>query len=477
MRQTIIAVGIIFLILLVCGCLGAQTVPASTPTPNITPTIESTPKPYPPVKPYEDRNVIFEVKRVDSNTISVKNLGGADVSSLMEIWVSTQNGYVKPISSGVTPQVGSIGYYPVSVTDGFLIKITGEFPSCDSILWTGSLTSSPTPVPTQVQTYYPISNPTPAPTQAPISSSDYYTVDYQWDYKSSSYSWQLYIPKTLYNFYKGQPHNRQSDFSMYAMSDYDRPYLQNLVNSLKEATTRDGYGEYDTVMMVIAFVQSLPYTSDSVTTGYDEYPRYPIETLTDNGGDCEDTAILTAALLNELGYGVVLIGFTGHMAVGVKGSSSLPGTYYEYNGDRYYYVETTGTGYDIGQVPSEYKGTSAKIFTMHAIPEISLDFTTTLESYNNYQVSYRVHCNVNNIGTGTAKNVSIYFAALALEDGADLVWMPTQTVSCGDYPEGSTGGWAEATLVIPRGKTSQIECVAYGDNFQPVIVKSNQFTT
>jgi len=27
------------------------------------------------------------------------------------------------------------------------------------------------------------------------------------------------------------------------------------------------------VSFVMAFVQSLPYTSDSVTTGYNEYPR------------------------------------------------------------------------------------------------------------------------------------------------------------------------------------------------------------
>ena len=39
------------------------------------------------------------------------------------------------------------------------------------------------------------------------------------------------------------------------------------------------------VNLVITFVQSLPYTSDSVTTAFDEYPQYPMETLVEYGGN------------------------------------------------------------------------------------------------------------------------------------------------------------------------------------------------
>ena len=116
-------------------------------------------------------------------------------------------------------------------------------------------------------------------------------------------------------------------------------------------------------MNVIAFVQGLPYFKDDVSTKYDEYPRYPIETLVDNGGDCEDTAILTAAFLREMGYGVVLVNPTGHMAVGVK-CSSCTGTYYTYNGDKYYYLETTGTGFKVGEISSKWKDAQVKIIPL-----------------------------------------------------------------------------------------------------------------
>lgn len=44
------------------------------------------------------------------------------------------------------------------------------------------------------------------------------------------------------------------------------------------------------------------------------------------------------------------------MVVGVKGGNQLPGSYIEYHGERYYYIETTGVGWEVGEVPEEYQG-------------------------------------------------------------------------------------------------------------------------
>jgi hypothetical protein len=119
------------------------------------------------------------------------------------------------------------------------------------------------------------------------------------------------------------------------------------------------------VKNVIFFVQSLNYVDDKVGTGYDEYPKFPLETLADQGGDCEDSAILLASLLRELGYGTVLLQFQDHMAVGIKGESSIRGSYFELDGSRYYYVETTSTGWDIGEVPDVLKDQPAKILPLN----------------------------------------------------------------------------------------------------------------
>jgi hypothetical protein len=117
------------------------------------------------------------------------------------------------------------------------------------------------------------------------------------------------------------------------------------------------------VDFLIDFVQNLPYVPDDVSTGYDDYTKHMVETLVEGGGDCEDTAVMLASLLQSASfeYDTVLLLFPGHMAVGVYGDD-LPGTYYEYDSRRYYYVETTGRGWDVGDVPDQYDTSSVSVY-------------------------------------------------------------------------------------------------------------------
>ena len=199
-----------------------------------------------------------------------------------------------------------------------------------------------------------------------IYSGETITRSYRWNYQRTTFSWKLTISKSLYDYYKAQPHDRSkfTTYKEYAISSRDKPYLDSIIKKLKETGKSKGYSESDNVMNVVAFVQALPYFKDSASTTYDEYPRYPIETLVDNGGDCEDTAILTAAMLREMGYGVVLINPPKHMAVGVK-CDSCTGTYYTYQGEKYYYLETTGNNFQIGQIPKEYANTKVGIIPLN----------------------------------------------------------------------------------------------------------------
>jgi len=52
------------------------------------------------------------------------------------------------------------------------------------------------------------------------------------------------------------------------------------------------------------------------------------------------------------------------MAVGVKGEESLSGSYFEVDGIRYYYVETTSPGWGIGDVPEKMQDQPAKILSV-----------------------------------------------------------------------------------------------------------------
>lgn len=202
-------------------------------------------------------------------------------------------------------------------------------------------------------------------TSAATNSDELITRSYNWNYKGTSYSWKLTIPQSLYSYYRSQPHDRSklTTYKEYVISSKDKPYLDALLKKLKESGERKGYSDAENVMNVVAFVQALPYFKDNASTIYDEYPRYPVETLVDNGGDCEDTAILTAAFLKEMGYGVVLLNPPQHMAVGVK-CSNCAGTYYEYNGYRYYYLETTENNFQIGEIPSKIVNQKVRIIPL-----------------------------------------------------------------------------------------------------------------
>ncbi len=104
-------------------------------------------------------------------------------------------------------------------------------------------------------------------------------------------------------------------------------------------------------------MQNLPYVGD-VFTGYDEYPKYPVETFFEKNGDCEDTSYLAASIIDAMNRGVALVLLPRHMAIAVWMDCDTPGTYYKFNGRCYYYVETTSESW-AGEIPDEYYDTLA----------------------------------------------------------------------------------------------------------------------
>lgn len=192
----------------------------------------------------------------------------------------------------------------------------------------------------------------------------YIEVDYAWNYGKDAWTYHLKIPESTYEYYKTVDRNKIKNYSYYVTDPTDDEYLAVLAKKFREAAEKGNYSDLDMVKNIIFFVQNLEYVDDKVGTGYDEYPKFPLETLADQGGDCEDSAILLASLLRELGYGAVLLQFKDHMAVGVKGEASVPGSYYELDGSRYYYVETTSPGWDIGVIPEQMKDQPAQVLPL-----------------------------------------------------------------------------------------------------------------
>lgn len=144
--------------------------------------------------------------------------------------------------------------------------------------------------------------------------------------------------------------------------DNNHKLVKQLADEIKSLCDQCGYGESETIRETANFVQSIEYVDDMTSTGYTDFPKYPLETLYDQCGDCEDSSILLGALLKELGYGCIFIELPEHVAIGVKATDDAPGTYYDYNGSHYLYIETTNSGWDIGTLPDDFNEEKAKIY-------------------------------------------------------------------------------------------------------------------
>ena len=304
-----------------------------------------------------------------------------------------------------------------------------------------------------------------------IYSSEYYTRAYSWNYNGYAQSFTLSIPKEYYDYYRNKSHSGKN-YDYYALSEYDRQFLGKMIDSFNEHGHRNGFTDDQIVLNVIAFVQSMPYTSDNVTTGYDEYPRYPIETLVDGGGDCEDSAILAAALLSEMGYGTVLLVLPGHMALGVKGSENISGTYFEYNGSRYYYVETTSPNFGFGEIPPEFQNSKAQIFTMDPTPSIFGKMSANYVGSDRNYVYYKVRCDFKNYGAVSAQNVNVRIFAETSPYDLTRIWPPEKNIFIGTIQDDGKG-WAEAVVQVPHNNYTRFTCIIYGDNFNYVDVHTD----
>ncbi len=199
------------------------------------------------------------------------------------------------------------------------------------------------------------------------------------DGTTESYTYTLNILYSDYVEYVDTDCTRQS-----GTDDQDRAYVTSsdqYVKILADWFTEEteGWSDYKTMNFVLAFTQYIEYKSDTESKGVEEYWKFPLETLFEQNGDCEDTSILFCAIASAMGYKSAMLLFYGHMAAGVEladGSitenTDASGAFPE-GGVSYYYCETTSISYVLGTAPNgyEYNGVYYRYYNMGDI--ISVD--------------------------------------------------------------------------------------------------------
>ena len=189
----------------------------------------------------------------------------------------------------------------------------------------------------------------------------YTTVQYEWSVDGESYTYSLDILYSDVVYYRDYYDVSQRQQDIYNDHQRDRTFVTYKDKYIQQVATdfgtmTEGMTDLERVNFLLAFSQCLGYEDDSVYMGYEEYWKFPLETLYDHGGDCEDTSILLASLAEAMGYDTALLLFPGHMAAGIHIDGDYPdlgGFYLRSDPDKvYYYCETTSTGFTVGQIPS-----------------------------------------------------------------------------------------------------------------------------
>jgi hypothetical protein len=185
----------------------------------------------------------------------------------------------------------------------------------------------------------------------------------------SYYRLNVVVPQSLNDYYSQKSHRLASndDFSKFVTPYALKPIADNLWKIYED--------EEDFANGVLMIVHQIPYEETAPT-------KYPVETITENKGDCDLFSFIAAALIKAGGLDVVLLYYEqqAHMNIGVHLSHEPrdtrgPVCFVKYNGVTYYVAECTGEnledGWRVGERPQDLEHASAQIISLENSEEVA----------------------------------------------------------------------------------------------------------
>jgi len=192
---------------------------------------------------------------------------------------------------------------------------------------------------------------------------------YSWAFDNKDYNIYLEISKDKYDYYLNFETNRipqnddkDSNAKMASFVTSSDEIINTLSQKLYNFIKTEDFDKTEAANFILHFVQkNIKYALDNKTKACTEYWRFPVETLIEQKGDCEDTSVLYASILKNLDYDTVLLFYTweendekiGHLAVGLNLINGQGDYVTDENNIKYYYCETTAENFNVGELPDD----------------------------------------------------------------------------------------------------------------------------
>ncbi len=129
------------------------------------------------------------------------------------------------------------------------------------------------------------------------------------------------------------------------------PQMKSIFEGFNKIFEEENLGSKDRVIFVVTFIQNIPYERPGGVL--DLFP--PIGTLAYRFGDCDSKALLLYVILEKMNVDCAMLWSYKYKHAMLGISVSRGGQYKSIKGKRYYFLETTYPGWQIGELPPEFK--------------------------------------------------------------------------------------------------------------------------
>lgn len=148
--------------------------------------------------------------------------------------------------------------------------------------------------------------------------------------------------------------------------DQTQRELDFLADSLKNRSEQLGYSRLDMARLTVSFIQDIPYsyvlpgactpeeTHGTPCLGHRDYGIIsPYEFMHTEQGDCDTRSVLLYLLLEKMGFDPMIVVSDEYAHAMIALNIAAQGDYLKFRGRKYYFWETTATGWPIGMLPPD----------------------------------------------------------------------------------------------------------------------------